>query len=131
RRRFAIEGTSSMRNLNVTVVGAGTMGNGIAHVFAQHGHSVRLFDVREDALARALETIVSNLDRQLRKGIIEERTRNATLGRIRTESDLEQAAGSADVVVEAATEEPDVKAAIFRELDETAPERAILASNTS
>ena len=114
----------------VAVVGAGTMGNGIAHVFAQHGWDTALVDVSRPALERALDTIRRNLERQVKKGALKPEERDAALGRIRTETGLDPAA-NADLVVEAATEHQDVKFKIFRDLDRAAPPSAILASNTS
>ncbi len=114
----------------VAVIGAGTMGNGIAHVFAQNGWDVRLVDVSGPALERGLEMIRRNMDRQIRKGAITKEQRDAALARIDASNALE-AAGTAAIVVEAATEDPDVKFNIFRELDRLAPQGAILASNTS
>ncbi len=113
----------------VAVIGAGTMGNGIAHVFAQHGHDTTLVDVSDERLEKALAGIGGNLDRQVRKGTVTEAAKAETLGRIRTATSLEGAAG-ADLVVEAVPENLDMKAALFAELDALAPE-AILASNTS
>jgi 3-hydroxybutyryl-CoA dehydrogenase len=113
------------------VVGAGTMGNGIAHVFAQHGHPVTLIDVDASVLADASSTIEANLDRQVKKEHITEAERDATLERIVTTTDQAQGVADADLVVEAVTEKEDVKAQIFRDLDAQAPEHAILASNTS
>jgi 3-hydroxybutyryl-CoA dehydrogenase len=114
----------------VAVVGAGTMGNGIVHVFAQAGYDVTMIDVREDALGRALETIGGNLDRQVRKGTATGEDRAAALGRIRTATSLE-AVSDADLVVEAATENRELKFRIFEELDRHAAAGAILATNTS
>ena len=113
------------------VVGAGTMGNGIAHVFAQHGHPVTLIDVDASVLADASSTIEANLDRQVKKEHIAEAERDATLERIVTTTDQAQGVADADLVVEAVTEKEDVKAQIFRDLDAQTPDRAILASNTS
>jgi len=115
---------------NVGVVGAGTMGNGIAHVFAQYGYDVVLVDVGEDRLQRALETIKSNLARQVRRGVLAPEAEAGVLSRIRTTTSLGDVAG-AELVVEAASEDMEVKAGIFRELDDIASEDAILASNTS
>jgi 3-hydroxybutyryl-CoA dehydrogenase len=115
---------------NMTVVGAGTMGNGIAHVFAQHGWSVTLIDVSEAALARGLAAIRANLERQVKKGTIAATAPAEILGRIAGRTALEAASG-AELVVEAATERPDLKFEIFRTLDTVAPPGAILASNTS
>ena len=114
----------------VAVVGAGTMGNGIVHVFAQNGYEVTMVDVRREALDGALTTISGNMDRQIRKGALQEAEREAALGRISTATEL-GAAAEADLVVEAATENRDLKFQIFRALDGIAPEHAILASNTS
>ena len=116
---------------NVSVIGAGTMGNGIAHVFAMHGHQVTLVDVSEQALEKALLTIEKNLDRMLSKGSITEADKAATLSSIQTNTSLAAGVGSADLVVEAATERVDLKLEIFKTLDQHAPEHAILASNTS
>ncbi|HEY8482976.1 MAG TPA: 3-hydroxybutyryl-CoA dehydrogenase [Longimicrobiales bacterium] len=113
----------------VAVVGAGTMGNGIAHVFAQHGYEVTLIDVAEERLSLALETISANLDRQVRKGVIAAEEKEAALARIQTATDLAAAAG-AGLVVEAVPEQFELKARVFRELDERVPD-GILASNTS
>jgi len=114
----------------VAVVGAGTMGNGIAHVFAQHGWDTVLLDVSKVALERARATIAANLDRQVKKGGLTAAQKDATLARIRTETALSGAA-QAELVVEAATENPEIKFKIFRDLDTIAPPSAILASNTS
>jgi 3-hydroxybutyryl-CoA dehydrogenase len=114
----------------VAVVGAGTMGNGIVHVFAQTGYDVTMVDVREEALQGALKTIGGNMDRQIKKGTLAEADRDAALGRIRTATDL-SAVADADLVVEAATENRELKFKIFEEMDRHAPAHAILASNTS
>jgi 3-hydroxybutyryl-CoA dehydrogenase len=114
----------------VAVVGAGTMGNGIVHVFAQNGYDVTMIDVRPEALGAALSTIAGNMDRQIKKGALSEDDKNAALGRIRTAGELSAAEG-ADLVIEAATENTELKFQIFEELDRTAPPHAILASNTS
>ncbi|HJQ65920.1 MAG TPA: 3-hydroxybutyryl-CoA dehydrogenase [Gemmatimonadales bacterium] len=114
----------------VTVVGAGTMGNGIAHVFAQHGWDTLLVDVSRDALQRAQQTIAGNLDRQVKKGALTAEQKDTTLARVATATELD-GAGQAELVVEAATENPDIKFAIFRAIDAAAPAGAILASNTS
>jgi len=116
--------------MNVTVIGAGTMGNGIAHVFALGGHAVTLVDVSEAALERGLATIRKNLDRQVQKGL-DDADRDATLGRITTSTDLPGSVRQADLVVEAVAERNEVKAEVFRTLDREAPAHAILASNTS
>ncbi|HVH68081.1 MAG TPA: 3-hydroxybutyryl-CoA dehydrogenase [Gemmatimonadales bacterium] len=114
----------------VAVVGAGTMGNGIAHVFAQHGWETALLDVSRDALDRALQTITANLDRQVKKGALTGEQKQQTLGRLRTATGLD-GVGHAELVVEAATESPEIKFQIFRDLDAAAPPGATLASNTS
>ena len=114
----------------VAVVGAGTMGNGIAHVFAQHGWDTALIDVAPGLLERVLGIIRANLERQVKKGTLTTEQRDAALGRIRTASSLD-AAADAELVVEAATEQPEVKFTIFRDLDRVAPAAAILATNTS
>lgn len=116
---------------NVTVIGAGTMGNGIAHVFAQYGSSVTLHDVRDDLLDRGLATVAGNLDRQVKKGAIAAADKERILGAIARTTDLKAAAAKADLVVEAATENRSVKLEIFRTLDAAAPAHAILATNTS
>lgn len=115
----------------VGVVGAGTMGNGIAHVFAQHGYDVRLTDARPEAVERALQTIAVNLGRQVKKGTLTEDARAQALERIRPASDLTQLAGDADLVVEAVSEDRALKTDLFARLDAAAPEHVILASNTS
>ena len=114
----------------IAVVGAGQMGNGIAHVFAGAGFPVTMIDVSAEALAKGRATIEKNLDRQLKKGTLDAAQRDATLGRLKT-SDQLTAASDATLVVEAATENVELKFRIFRELDEIAPAGAILASNTS
>ncbi len=114
----------------VTVVGAGTMGNGIAHVFAQHGWDTLLVDVSGEQLDKAQETIGANLDRQVKKGALTTQQKDATLGRLTTSTVLD-GAGQAELVVEAASEHPETKFRIFRDLDRSAPPGAILATNTS
>jgi 3-hydroxybutyryl-CoA dehydrogenase len=114
----------------VAVVGAGTMGNGIAHLFALHGFQVALLDVRSDALENAMATIAANLDRQAAKGAIEAGAKDAALARIETGEQLGDA-GSARLIIEAATENRELKFEIFRSLDEVADPDAILATNTS
>lgn len=114
----------------VAVVGAGQMGNGIAHTFAQHGFDIMLIDVSADALTRARTTIASNLDRQVKKGVIEATAKEATLGRIATASTLD-AASDASLVIEAASEDTALKFKLFSDLDRVASPGAILASNTS
>ena len=116
---------------NITVIGSGTMGNGIAHVFAQFGYSVNLVDISEPALQKALATIAKNIDRQVAKGTVTEADKAATLANIKTFTKLEEGAKNADLVVEAASENVNVKLAIFKQLDEICPPHTILASNTS
>ena len=112
------------------VVGAGQMGNGIAHVFATSGHAVTMIDVSAEALQRGRDTIAKNLDRQVKKGALEQAAAEAALGRITTATSLD-AVAEAQIVVEAATERTDLKFRIFEDLDRLAPAGAILASNTS
>jgi 3-hydroxybutyryl-CoA dehydrogenase len=114
----------------VAVVGAGTMGNGIAHTFAQYGWDTTLVDVSRDALSKALQTIGANLDRQVKKGALAADQKDAILARIKTAATLD-GGGQAELLIEAATENPDVKFKIFRDLDAAAPPSAILATNTS
>ncbi len=116
---------------NIVVVGAGTMGNGIAHVFAMTGYETTLVDISEEALERALKTIDKNLDRMLKKEKITPEDKAATLQRIHTSTSLQEAAAQADFAVEAATERLDLKLKIFEDLDQHAPQGVILASNTS
>ena len=116
---------------NAAVLGAGTMGNGIAHVFAQSGYQVALFDVSEAALTRAVATIEKNLERQVAKGTLSAADKDAALARIQTGTSLEAAVSQADLVVEAATENEAIKMKIFEDLDRLAPAHCILASNTS
>jgi len=115
----------------IAVIGAGTMGNGIAHVFAQHQHQVNLIDVSGPALEKALATIGQNLDRQLAKGTITEEVKTQTLQNIRTFTALSEGVKDVSLVVEAATENVTLKLKIFAELDQYAPADAILATNTS
>jgi 3-hydroxybutyryl-CoA dehydrogenase len=114
----------------IAVVGAGQMGNGIAHVFAQNGYRVTMIDVSPDALARGQTTIDKNLERLVKKGTIDAAAKDATLARIDTATDV-GAVGGADLVVEAATENVDLKTRIFADLDREAPAHAVLATNTS
>lgn len=114
----------------IGVVGAGQMGNGIAHVFAVGGHPVTMIDVSPDALARGRATIEKNLDRQVKKGALDAAARDAALGRLATSTDL-AAVGGSTLVVEAATENTALKFKIFADLDAVASAGAILASNTS
>jgi 3-hydroxybutyryl-CoA dehydrogenase len=114
----------------VAVVGAGQMGNGIAHVFAQSGSDVTMIDVSPDALERGRNTIAGNLDRQIKKGTIQPADKDAILGRVATARNMD-GVGGASLVVEAATENRDLKLRIFRDLDAAAAPNAILATNTS
>ncbi|MCQ9638205.1 3-hydroxybutyryl-CoA dehydrogenase [Chryseobacterium sp. WG14] len=116
---------------NIVVIGAGTMGNGIAHTFAQSGFKVNLVDVSQEALDRGLKTITTNLDRIIAKGNLTEEQKAETLGNISTFTALNDAVGAADLVVEAATENLDLKLKIFGQMDELAPADCILATNTS
>lgn len=115
----------------VTVIGAGTMGNGIAHVFAQTGFKVTLVDVQQSQLDKALQTISKNLDRQVSKGALTEADKTATLANLTTATSIASGVSAADIVVEAATENVDLKLKIFGEIDASAPAGAILATNTS
>ena len=116
---------------NITVIGSGTMGNGIAHVFAMAGYDVNLYDIFEAALDKAMTTIGKNLDRMIAKGRINENDKTAVLNRIALHNDLKKAVENADLVVEAATENWELKSKIFKDLDELCPVKTILASNTS
>ncbi|MGB1306425.1 MAG: 3-hydroxybutyryl-CoA dehydrogenase [Flavobacteriales bacterium] len=116
---------------HIGVIGAGTMGNGIAHVFAQSGYSVRLIDLSETALEKALATISKNLDRMVAKEKISETDKTNTLNNIETFTDMSSAVKGLDLVVEAATENMDIKLKIFSQLDELCDEHTILGSNTS
>ncbi|HEX8460675.1 MAG TPA: 3-hydroxybutyryl-CoA dehydrogenase [Segetibacter sp.] len=116
---------------NITVIGAGTMGNGIAHVFAQHNFTVTLVDVSQEQLDKALVTIAKNLDRQVAKGALSEEAKANSLKNITTSTTIAGGTKSVDLVVEAATENIDLKLKIFQQLDEAAPAGCILASNTS
>ena len=116
---------------NVSVIGAGTMGNGIAHVFAQNGFKVTLIDISLHQLTKALETIGKNCERQVAKNIITEEQKKTTIANISVESDIATGVEKAELVVEAATENTDLKLKIFREIDDAAPRNCILASNTS
>ena len=116
---------------NIVVIGAGTMGNGIAHTFAQSGFKVNLVDVSQEALDRGLKTITTNLDRIIAKGNLTEEQKAETLGNIATFTELKDAVTNADLIVEAATENQDLKLKIFGQMDAFAPENCILATNTS
>lgn len=115
----------------VAVIGGGTMGNGIAHVFAQYGYAVCLIDVAQAAIDRALATIAGNLDRQIKKGTLSPEAKAEILGRIRTTTTITDGCHDADLVIEAATENLDLKLKLFSEIDQAAPAQAILATNTS
>src|ERR1700759_4016589 len=116
---------------NIAVIGAGTMGNGIAHVFAQHGFSVRLTDLNEKQLEKAMSVISKNMDRQVQKGSLSADEKVKALHRIQPVLKLKEGVQEADIIIEAATENESVKLQIFREIDELATTGAILASNTS
>lgn len=116
---------------NIAVIGAGTMGNGIAHVFAQYGFNVSLTDVSGEALEKAMHAITKNLDRQINKGIITDEVKQRALFGIHTFTSLQDGVKNADLVIEAATENKEVKLTIFKQLDELAPPNAVLATNTS
>ena len=115
----------------ISVIGAGTMGNGIAHVFAQNGFKITLVDVSDAQLQKALQTIAKNLDRQLAKGFITEEQKQKTLDNITTQNNIAEGVRNADLVIEAATENTELKLKIFQQADETAPVNCILATNTS
>ena len=116
---------------NVAVIGAGTMGNGIAHTFAQSGFKVQLIDISEASLAKGIATISKNLDRMVAKEKISETDKTETLANISTFTNIEDGVKGVNLVVEAATENIDLKLKIFKQLDETSPKDAILATNTS
>ena len=116
---------------NVAVIGAGTMGNGIAHVFAQFGYQVNLIDVSAPALEKAIGTIGKNLDRQVAKGSLTENEKTATLNNLKTYTSIKEGVANVQLVVEAATENIDLKLKIFKELDEVTDPSVILATNTS
>ncbi|WP_026954192.1 3-hydroxyacyl-CoA dehydrogenase family protein [Algoriphagus vanfongensis] len=116
---------------NIAVIGSGTMGNGIAHVFAQKGYQVSLIDLKQEYLDRAIDQIAKNMDRQISKGKMSEDEKMAALDRVFTFTDLEKGLTAVDLVVEAATENLEIKLDLFRKMDQLAPKSAILASNTS
>jgi 3-hydroxybutyryl-CoA dehydrogenase len=116
---------------NIAVIGAGTMGNGIAHTFAQSGYTVRLIDISERSIEKGMATIASNLERMLTKGVITEPVRDATIGNIITYTDIEDGVAGADLVIEAASENIDLKLNIFKTLNDSCSPDTILASNTS
>jgi 3-hydroxybutyryl-CoA dehydrogenase len=115
----------------IAVIGSGTMGNGIAHTFAQFNYQVNLIDINQAALDKAIQTITKNLDRQLAKGTLTADQKAVTLNNITTYTSTKDGVQSSDLIVEAATENVDLKLKIFKDLDEYAPAHAILASNTS
>ena len=115
----------------VTVIGAGTMGNGIAQVFAQNEFEVRLIDVNEASLERGMSTISKNLDRMIAKGLLQDSDKKAALNKIQTFTELKEAVTDSSLVVEAASERLDIKLGIFEELDRLCPPETILATNTS
>lgn len=116
---------------NISVIGAGTMGNGIAHVFAQSGYSVSLIDVSQTALDKALATITKNMDRLIAKEKLTEADKNNALNNIKTFTVLKDGVSNADLIVEAATENVDLKLKIFKDMDDNAPQGCILSTNTS
>jgi len=116
---------------NITVIGSGTMGNGIAHTFAQYGFNVSLVDINQQALDRAMQTITNNLDRQVKKETIDEAAKASTLANIKTFTDLKTAASNADLVIEAATENREIKLNLFKQLSDICADNVVLASNTS
>lgn len=116
---------------NIAVIGAGTMGNGIAHTFAQSGYTVKLIDISEKSLDKGMATIAANLDRMVAKGTITEADKHQTIGNIITYTDLKDGVTGVDLVVEAATENVDLKLNIFKQLSEVCPHNTILATNTS
>ena len=116
---------------NVAIIGAGTMGNGIAHTFAQFGYKVQLIDISQASLDKGLATITRNLDRMVAKERISEQNKKDTLGNINTYTSIKEGVQYAGLVVEAATENIDLKLKIFKELDDVCPADTILASNTS
>lgn len=116
---------------NITVIGSGTMGNGIAHVFAQNGYTVSLVDINQGALDKAVATITKNLDRQLAKERITAEQKENALANITTYTELSKGTANADLVIEAASENFNIKKSIFEELDRVTPPTAILSSNTS
>ncbi len=120
-----------IRRMKISVIGAGQMGNGIAHVFAQGGHDVTLIDIAQASLDKGMATIVKNLDRQVAKGTFTEADKQATLSRITTQTNTAKGVEQADLVVEAATENTDLKLKIFKDIDAHAPIGCILATNTS
>ncbi len=115
----------------IAVIGGGTMGNGIVHVFAQNGYAVNLIDVKQDMLDKAINTITKNMDRQIAKGTLTEADKNAALSNIQCYTLLADGVANADLVIEAATENVEIKLNIFKQLDALTPAHCVLASNTS
>ena len=115
----------------IAVIGGGTMGNGIVHVFAQNGYAVNLIDVKQTMLDKAIATITKNMDRQIAKGSLTEEQKNASLSNIKCFTELSEGVANADLVIEAATENVEIKLNIFKQLDALTPANCILASNTS
>ncbi len=116
---------------NIAVIGSGTMGNGIVHLFAQHGFQVHMMDISAEALDKAMQTITKNLDRQVKKEILDEAGKESTLAHIHTFTEMGPALENADLVVEAATENIEIKLKIFKDMDQLAPASCVLATNTS
>jgi 3-hydroxybutyryl-CoA dehydrogenase len=116
---------------SIAVIGSGTMGNGIAHIFAQHGYRVSLIDVSAERLNKALATISKNLDRQVAKGVFKEEEKTNTLKNIFTFTEMDKGVMDCELVIEAATENPEIKFKLFRDLDSMCAKEVILASNTS
>jgi 3-hydroxybutyryl-CoA dehydrogenase len=116
---------------NVTIIGAGTMGNGIAHVFALYGYQVAIVDIKQSTLSEGIERISNNLDRQVNKGLITEKLKQETLSRLTTYTNIKEGVMQSDLIIEAATEDLNTKLSIFKELDRFCKSDAILASNTS
>jgi len=116
---------------NITVIGSGTMGNGIAHVFVQNGYHVSLVDVNPAALEKAIATITKNMDRMIQKERLTEEQKATALANLKTYTDLNEGAANADLVIEAASENFDIKTKIFKQLDDITPTSCILATNTS
>src|SRR6187402_72675 len=116
---------------NIAVIGSGTMGNGIAHVFVQHGYKVSLIDISEEALKKGLAAIEKNLGRQVEKGTITDEVRNTALSNLTSTTFIKEGVANAQLIIEAATENIDLKLKIFKEIDESTLPEAILATNTS
>ena len=123
--------TLTIDSMKISVIGAGQMGNGIAHVFAQSGHAVTLIDIAQASLDKALATIGKNMDRQVAKGSLTEEQKKAALASIATSTDLAAGVKEAELVIEAATENIDLKLKIFKDIDSNSPVNCILATNTS